>query len=144
MVKIATQCINFFVCINVAKFAIPVWRFSPHCVAKFIIQHKLQNSIEVDNVGIIDILSMSYITTRIVKTQTSVAKIPSARRIVYFDTTGQNGRLAHCKCENVALTRGRVLPFYPRAIILHPRAIILHPSAIILRTGARKGHFRCL
>ena len=31
---------------------------------------------EVDSVGIIAILSMSYITTRIVKTQTSVAKIP--------------------------------------------------------------------
>ena len=40
------------------------------------IQHKLQNSMEVDSVGIIVILSMSYITTRIVKTQTSVAKIP--------------------------------------------------------------------
>ena len=31
---------------------------------------------EVDSVGIIAILSMSYINTRIVKTQTSVAKIP--------------------------------------------------------------------
>ena len=31
---------------------------------------------EVDSVGIIAILSMSYITTRIVKTKTSVAKIP--------------------------------------------------------------------
>ena len=31
---------------------------------------------EIDSVGIIAILSMSYITTRIVKTQTSVAKIP--------------------------------------------------------------------
>ena len=30
----------------------------------------------VDSVGIITILSMSYITTRIVKTLTSVAKIP--------------------------------------------------------------------
>ena len=40
------------------------------------IQHKLQNSMEVDSVGIIAILSISYITTRIVKTQTSVAKIP--------------------------------------------------------------------
>ena len=30
----------------------------------------------VDSVGIIAILSMSYITTRIVKTLTSVAKIP--------------------------------------------------------------------
>ena len=32
------------------------------------IQHTLQNSMEVDSVGIIAILSMSYITTRIVKT----------------------------------------------------------------------------
>ena len=31
---------------------------------------------KVDSVGIIDILSMSCITTRIVKTWTSVAKIP--------------------------------------------------------------------
>ena len=31
---------------------------------------------EVDSVGIIAILSMSYINTRIVKTWTSVAKIP--------------------------------------------------------------------
>ena len=31
---------------------------------------------EVDSVGIIAILNMSYITTRIVKTYTSVAKIP--------------------------------------------------------------------
>ena len=31
---------------------------------------------EVDSVGIIAILSMSYMTTRIVKIQTSVAKIP--------------------------------------------------------------------
>ena len=37
IVKIATLCINFFVCINVAKFAISVWRFSPHCVVKFTI-----------------------------------------------------------------------------------------------------------
>ena len=27
----------FFVCINVAKFAISVWQFSPHCVVKFTI-----------------------------------------------------------------------------------------------------------
>ena len=40
------------------------------------IQHKLQNSMEVDSVGIIAILSMSYITTRIVKTLTNVANIP--------------------------------------------------------------------
>ena len=32
------------------------------------IEHKLQNSMEVDSVGIIAMLSMSYITTRIVKT----------------------------------------------------------------------------
>ena len=40
------------------------------------IQHKLKNSMEVDSVAIIAILSMSYITTRIVKTWTSVEKIP--------------------------------------------------------------------
>ena len=40
------------------------------------IQHKLQNSVEVASMAIIAIFSMSYITTRIVKTQTSVAKIP--------------------------------------------------------------------
>ena len=27
--------------------------------------------------------------------------------MVYFDTRGQNGRLAHCKCENAARTCGR-------------------------------------
>ena len=27
----------FFLCINVAKFAISVWQFSPHCVVKFTI-----------------------------------------------------------------------------------------------------------
>ena len=32
------------------------------------IKHKLQNSMEVDSVGIIAILSMSYITTRVVQT----------------------------------------------------------------------------
>ena len=32
------------------------------------IYRKLQNNMEVDSVGIIAILSMSYITTRIVKT----------------------------------------------------------------------------
>ena len=32
------------------------------------IEHKLQNSMEVDSVGIIAILSMPYITTSIVKT----------------------------------------------------------------------------
>ena len=39
------------------------------------IYHKLQNSMGVDSVGIIAMVSMSYITTRIVKTYTSVAKI---------------------------------------------------------------------
>ena len=32
------------------------------------VYHKLQNSMEVDSVGSITILSMSYVTTRIVKT----------------------------------------------------------------------------
>ena len=40
------------------------------------IWHKLQNSMEVDSVGIIAILRMWYINTPIVKTETSVAKIP--------------------------------------------------------------------
>ena len=40
------------------------------------IQYKLQNSMEVDNGVIIAILSMSDITTRIVKTKTSMVKIP--------------------------------------------------------------------
>ena len=39
MIKIATQCIHFFLCINVAKFGISVWRFSPHCMVKFTIVH---------------------------------------------------------------------------------------------------------
>ena len=56
---------------------------------------------EVDSVEIIAILSMSFITTRIVKTWTSVAKIPRVPvEIVYFDTRDQNERLAHCKCES--------------------------------------------
>ena len=78
MVNIATLCINFFCvyqCCTICYI----------CMAIFItlrgeihnsIQHKLQNSMEVDSVGFIAILSMSYITTRIVKAQTSVAKIP--------------------------------------------------------------------
>ena len=46
---------------------------------------------EVDSVGIIAILSMSYITTRIVKTYTSVAKIPSARiKPNYHTKCGEN------------------------------------------------------
>ena len=32
------------------------------------IKHKLQNSMEVDSMGILAILSISYITTRILKT----------------------------------------------------------------------------
>ena len=38
-------------------------------------QYKLRNSMEVDSVVIIAILSMLFITTRMVKTWTSVAKI---------------------------------------------------------------------
>ena len=41
---------------------------------------------EVDSVGIIAIISMSYITTSIVKTYTSVAKIPSVRRKPNYHT----------------------------------------------------------
>ena len=154
-------------------------------------------------------------------------------KIVYFDTRGQNGRLAHCKCKNAAWTRMRVsaaflraqwanrpcgliyrtiffftnlcepelahrlqtskmrrnstsldscqhddinivtvsvtrrrwtAPLKPRrpcvkrlttfyALLKHvspkdnyftPKGHFLHPRAIILRTGARRGHFRCL
>ena len=41
MVKIATQCINFFVSINVAKFAISVWRFPPHCVVENCVENQI-------------------------------------------------------------------------------------------------------
>ena len=77
MVKIATRCINFFCVYKCCKICYI-------CISIFItlrgeihnsIWHKLQNSMEVDSVGIIAILSMSYITTRIVKTKTSAAKI---------------------------------------------------------------------
>ena len=44
------------------------------------IQHKLQNSMEVDSVGIIAILSLSFITTRIVKTDKCGKNPQSARR----------------------------------------------------------------
>ena len=40
------------------------------------IKHKLQNSIEVESVGIIAIFSMSHIPTRIVITYISVPKTP--------------------------------------------------------------------
>ena len=32
----------------------------------------------------------------------------------------------------------------PKGDYFHPRAIFLRPRAIILRTGAKRGHFRCL
>ena len=37
--KLPHSVLIFFVCINVAKFAISVWRFSPHCVVKFTIAY---------------------------------------------------------------------------------------------------------
>ena len=77
MVKIATQCINFFCvyqCCKVCYIRMAIFT-TLHGEIHNSIQHKLQNSMEVDSVGIIDIPSMSYITTHIVKTQTSVAKI---------------------------------------------------------------------
>ena len=78
MVKIATQCIHFFLCVSMLQNLLyPYGDFHPLRGEIYnSIQHKLQNSMEVDSVGIIAILSMSYITTRIVKTQTSVEKIP--------------------------------------------------------------------
>ena len=66
MVKIATQCIA----IRIAIFTTLRGEIYNS------IQYKLQNSMEVNSVGIIAILSMSYITRHIVKIQTSVAKIP--------------------------------------------------------------------
>ena len=70
MVKIATQCIHFFCVYQCCKIC-----YSRMAIFATLrgeihnsIQHKLQNSMEVDSVGIIAILSMSYIATRIVKT----------------------------------------------------------------------------
>ena len=56
------------------------------------IWHKLQNSMEVDSVGIIAILSMSYINTRVVKNIDKCGKNPqSARRKPNYHTTcGKN------------------------------------------------------
>ena len=53
MVKIATQCINFCVCINVAKFAISIFTTLRGEIHNSM--HKLQNSMEVDSVGIITV-----------------------------------------------------------------------------------------
>ena len=78
MVKIATQCINFFFvyqCCKICYIRMAIFTTLRGKIHNSI-QHKLQNSMEVDSVGIIAILSMSYINTRIVKTQKSVAKIP--------------------------------------------------------------------
>ena len=87
MVKIATHCIYFSVRINVAKFAISVWRFSPHCVVKFTVIY----STNYKTVGIIAILSMSYITTRIVKTDKCGKNPQSARRKQNYHTScGKN------------------------------------------------------
>ena len=44
------------------------------------IGHKLQNSMEVDSVGIIAILSISYITTRIVENIDKCGKNPQSSR----------------------------------------------------------------
>ena len=70
----------FFVCINVAKSAISVWRFSPHCVVKFTIVYSTNYKTVWKSIKwellLYNILSMLYITTRIVRTYTSVAKIP--------------------------------------------------------------------
>ena len=50
------------------------------------ISHKLQNCMEVDSVGIIAIFSMSYITTRIVKTDKCGKNLQSARRKPNYHT----------------------------------------------------------
>ena len=70
MIKIATQCINFFCVYQYWKiFYIRVVIFTTlGGEIHNSIQHKLQNSMEVDSVEIIAILTMSFITTRIVKT----------------------------------------------------------------------------
>ena len=39
--------------------------------------------------------------------------------IAYFDTTGQNGRLAHCKCENAAMSESPVWPHESNHILLY-------------------------
>ena len=78
MVKIATQFINIFSvyqCCKICYIHMAIFT-TLHGEIHNSIQHKLHNSMEVDGMGIIAVLSMSYITTRIVKTQTSVAKIP--------------------------------------------------------------------
>ena len=78
MVKIAIQCINFLCvqqCCQICYIRMAIFTTLRGKIHDSI-QHKLQNSMEVDNVGIIAILSIPYITTRIVKIQTSVAKIP--------------------------------------------------------------------
>ena len=49
-------------------------------------QHKLQNSVKVDSVGVIAIFSMSYITTRIVKTDKCGKNSQSARRKSNYHT----------------------------------------------------------
>ena len=86
---------------------------------------------EVDNVGIIAILSMSYITTRIVKTYTSVAKISRVPvEIVYFDTRGQNVRLAHCIFTR-AVSESLVWPHVSNHIFLYKCAVTqLHSTAV--------------
>ena len=65
------------------------------------ISHKLQNSMEVDSVGIIAILSMPYITTRIVKTYTSVAKIlrvPVENQITTLSVVTIRMKFSPCRC----------------------------------------------
>ena len=78
MVKVATQFINLFCvyqCCKVCYIRMAIFTTLRGEIHNSI-QHKLQNSAEVDSMGIIAILGVSYITTRMVKTQTSVAKIP--------------------------------------------------------------------
>ena len=69
MLKIVIQCINFFLCLLMLQSLLyPYSHFHHTGEIHNSIYYKLQNSMEVYSVVIISILSMSYITTHIVKT----------------------------------------------------------------------------
>ena len=67
------------------------------------IWQKLQNSIEVDSVVIITILSMSYITTRIVKNIDKCGKNPQSacRKPNYHTKCGKNCHKILSVCNGV-------------------------------------------
>ena len=89
MVKIATQCINFFV-----KFAISVWRFSPHCMVKFTIVYSPTYKTVWKSI-VWELLSYSVyriFTTRIVKKIDKCGKNPQSagRKPNYHTKCGKN------------------------------------------------------